>query len=588
MFEYLMPLLVMPTLREHAARPDLPRRRANGRSRTARQRGVPWGISESGYNAVDASLNYQYRAFGVPGPRAEARACRGPRDRAVRIGARADGRARSARAQPAAARRRGPRRPVRLLRGDRLHARAAAARADERGRALVHGASPGHEPARARATCCSTARCRGASSRIRCSRRRCCCCRSAIPQVARVLLRTSPSSPASAATRSDPEVAAARHHDADTPIPEVQLLSNGRYHVMVTNAGGGSSRWNDLAVTRWREDATCDHWGTFCYLRDVASGEFWSTAHQPTRPARRSLRGDLLRRRAPNSAAATTRSTRTPRSPSRPRTTSSCAGSRIINRSRVRGARSRSRATPKSSWRAPAADVSASRVQQPLRADRDRSGPAGDPLHAPAALARRAGAVDVSPDGRARRDRRDDLVRNRPRCASSGAATRRRTAGACATAAPLSGSEGAVLDPIVAIRHPDHARAGASRDDRHGLRRGRDPRCRARPRREVPGSRALPIASFDLAWTHAQVVLRQINATEADAQLYARLAKLDPLRECVAARRCGRHLPATGAGSPDCGATRFPAIFRSCCCRSPTPAISISCGSWCRRMRTGG
>jgi hypothetical protein len=32
-----------------------------------KQRGVPWGISECGYNAVDASLNYQYRAFGVPG-----------------------------------------------------------------------------------------------------------------------------------------------------------------------------------------------------------------------------------------------------------------------------------------------------------------------------------------------------------------------------------------------------------------------------------------------------------------------------------------------------------------------------------------
>jgi hypothetical protein len=40
----------------------------------------------------------------------------------------------------------------------------------------------------------------------------------------------------------------------DTTIPEVQLLSNGRYHVMVTNAGGGSSRWKDLALTRWRED----------------------------------------------------------------------------------------------------------------------------------------------------------------------------------------------------------------------------------------------------------------------------------------------------------------------------------------------
>ena len=60
------------------------------------------------------------------------------------------------------------------------------------------------------------------------------------------------------------------------------MLSNGRYHVMVTNAGGGSSRWKDLAVTRWREDGTCDNWGTFCYLRDAASGEFWSTAYQPT------------------------------------------------------------------------------------------------------------------------------------------------------------------------------------------------------------------------------------------------------------------------------------------------------------------
>jgi len=68
----------------------------------------------------------------------------------------------------------------------------------------------------------------------------------------------------------------------DTAIPELHLLSNGRYHVMITNAGGGYSRWKDLAVTRWREDSTCDNWGTFCYLRDVASGEFWSTAYQPT------------------------------------------------------------------------------------------------------------------------------------------------------------------------------------------------------------------------------------------------------------------------------------------------------------------
>ena len=66
MFEYLMPLLVMPTydntLLDQTCRATVARQIAYGK-----QRGVPWGISECGYNAVDASLNYQYRAFGVPG-----------------------------------------------------------------------------------------------------------------------------------------------------------------------------------------------------------------------------------------------------------------------------------------------------------------------------------------------------------------------------------------------------------------------------------------------------------------------------------------------------------------------------------------
>jgi cellobiose phosphorylase len=82
---------------------------------------------------------------------------------------------------------------------------------------------------------------------------------------------------------SDDEVPEARVIvPTDTPIPAVQLLSNGRYHVMVTSAGGGYSRWRDLALTRWREDATCDNWGSFCYVRDVASGNLWSTGYQPT------------------------------------------------------------------------------------------------------------------------------------------------------------------------------------------------------------------------------------------------------------------------------------------------------------------
>lgn len=71
-------------------------------------------------------------------------------------------------------------------------------------------------------------------------------------------------------------------HSPALPVPQVQLMSNGRYQVVITNAGGGYSRWGDLAITRWREDATRDHWGTFIYLRDPATGEFWSAGHQPT------------------------------------------------------------------------------------------------------------------------------------------------------------------------------------------------------------------------------------------------------------------------------------------------------------------
>ena len=60
-----------------------------------------------------------------------------------------------------------------------------------------------------------------------------------------------------------------------------QLLSNGSYVVMLTAAGSGFSRWSDLAVTRWREDPTCDGWGSYVLLSDLASGTVWSACLQP-------------------------------------------------------------------------------------------------------------------------------------------------------------------------------------------------------------------------------------------------------------------------------------------------------------------
>ena len=310
----------------------------------------------------------------------------------------------------------------------------------------------------------------------------------------------------------------------NTPVPEVQLLSNGRYHVMVTNAGGGYSRWKDIAVTRWREDSTCDNWGTFCYIRDVDSGEFWSTAHQPTLQTDRKLRGDFL-----GGARGV--------SPPRQRY-------RHAHRDRgLAGRRHRTapdHASPTASGRSarievtsyaevvlapPAADAAASGFQQSVRADGNRPRAPGDSLHPPAALARRTRRLDVSSDGGARGRQSERFPTRRTACDSSAAAN-------------------TVADPQAMRRYRARSRAARARCSIRSSRSGtasRSTRTRRRPsisspawretRERLPATwskntRIAHLADrvFELAWTHSQVVLRQINATEADAQLYGRLA----------------------------------------------------------------
>ena len=67
-----------------------------------------------------------------------------------------------------------------------------------------------------------------------------------------------------------------------TTTPKTQLLCNGRYGLMLTNTGGGYSRWGDFEITRWRSDRTRDSWGTFCYVCDLDSDRLWSNTYQPT------------------------------------------------------------------------------------------------------------------------------------------------------------------------------------------------------------------------------------------------------------------------------------------------------------------
>ena len=67
-----------------------------------------------------------------------------------------------------------------------------------------------------------------------------------------------------------------------TPTPRTHLLSNGRYSVMLTNTGGGSSHCDGLAITRWRSEVNTHHWGQFLYLRDLETNAVWSPTYQPT------------------------------------------------------------------------------------------------------------------------------------------------------------------------------------------------------------------------------------------------------------------------------------------------------------------
>lgn len=69
----------------------------------------------------------------------------------------------------------------------------------------------------------------------------------------------------------------------DRIIPEVHLISNGSYSVMLTDDGSGYSKYNDIAVTRWREDSVQNKYGVYFYMRDIDSNEVWNAALAPSR-----------------------------------------------------------------------------------------------------------------------------------------------------------------------------------------------------------------------------------------------------------------------------------------------------------------
>jgi len=279
MFEYLMPLLVMPTygqtLLDETYKVAVARQIEYGK-----KRGVPWGVSESGYNMIDGHLNYQYSAFGVPGlglkrglagelviaPYASAlalmvapeEACQNLEELAAHD---FEGRYGFYEAIDYT--------PAHLPRGQ-SSAVVQSFMAHHQGMSLLSLASLLlNHPMQRRFEADPSFQAIMLLLHER------------VPKATAFYSSTTELSEVHAALHELEEMPIRVYTSPDTPMPEVQLLSNGRYHVMITNAGGGYSRWKEMAVTRWREDSTCDNWGTFCYIRDVASGLFWSTTHQP-------------------------------------------------------------------------------------------------------------------------------------------------------------------------------------------------------------------------------------------------------------------------------------------------------------------
>ncbi|MEO7154368.1 MAG: glucoamylase family protein, partial [Planctomycetota bacterium] len=287
MFEYLMPLLVMRTypgtLLDQSCRMVVMRQREY-----AGDRSVPWGISESAYNLVDRLGNFQYKAFGVPGlglkrgladelvvaPYATVLAARVNPLEAVKNLRRLAGLGAEGELGFYDAVDYTPRKPLEsepsptIAAPSRVGTVVKSYLAHHQGMSLVAIANVlfadrmvdrFHADRRIQAT------------ELLLQER--------IPRQS-ALIEPRPVEGTRVILGSPPK-APRRVRSAYTRHPLAQILSNGAYVTIVTNAGGGASLCREVAVTRWREDRTRDPGSQFIYLRDVHSGDVWSATHQP-------------------------------------------------------------------------------------------------------------------------------------------------------------------------------------------------------------------------------------------------------------------------------------------------------------------
>ncbi len=517
MFEYLMPLLVMPTY-ENTLLHQTYKAAVKYQVEYGKNRGVPWGISESGYNIVDVNLNYQYRAFGVPGLGLK----RGLAEDLVIA----------------------PYATVLALMIDPEEACSNLERLAADGLLGKYGFYEAVDYTKSRLP-------RGQSSVIIKSfmahHQGMSLLSLAYLILNRQMQKRFRSDPLLEATmlllqERIPRATIFHSHEAgltdtpvktgdigipmqiinnpDTPVPEVHLLSNGRYHVMVTSAGGGYSKWKDIQVTRWREDSTRDNWGTFCYIRDEASGEFWSTAHQPTLKRSKSYEvifseGLAEFKRSDHNIDMHTEIVVSPEDDTELRRI------HLTNKSRLRRT----------------IEITSYTEVVLATADSDNLHPAFSNLFVRTEIMPERNAIICTRRPRSvdeqtpfmfhmlagRGINKGTISFETDRMKFIGRGNTNAFPDAMKDTGTLSGSQGSVLDPVASIRYklilePEET---AVIDMVYGMGETLDSVLTLVDKYQ---DRRLANRVFELAWTHSQVTLRQLNASEGDAQIYRRLA----------------------------------------------------------------
>jgi len=516
MFEYLMPLLVMPTY-ENTLIDQSYKAAVHCQIIYGKRTSLPWGISESGYNMIDAGSNYQYRAFGVPGLGLK----RGLAEDTV-IAPYATVMALMVAPEKAYEN-------LELLNKKGLQGRYGFYEAiDYTPSRLQRGQSSAivysfmaHHHGMSLLSLAYLLQDKPMQKLFESE-----------PQFKASLLLLQERIPkATSFFAHTTDIADVNYvasgletrilHTPSTLIPEVQLLSNGKYHLMISNAGGGYSRWNDIAITRFHEDVTCDNWGTFCFIRDLGTETYWSNTHQPTLKKVDKYEVAYSQGRvdfhiSKNKIEIHTEIVVSPEDDIEMRRL------HVTNRSGIR------KTLEFTSYAEVVLASAASDLIAPAFSNLFVQTEIIPHQNAILCTRRPRSAEEQSPWMfhlmETEKKAAEEISFETDRMAFIGHGNSIVNPKAMNNPGKLNGGQGSVLDPIVAIRYriilePEETISvnmvtgiAATREICQGLIN------------KYQDNKSHKDRVFEMAWTHSQVVLRQINASEGDAQLYGRLA----------------------------------------------------------------